>query len=201
MCTNSLSPLVLASLFALGTTLGFAQVPPPAGGVVRPAGPVSKNDPGYPTLQVESDWEVSQAAADQGVYRKALGAIDEYLRNKGHNPSGMTSLDYVKNISRNRQPTTKEFPGGVGTMYQTKIEVVLTPDVMRAVVAHERSLLAVTRMFWLGKLTLGALGLLAIAAIYFRLEDWTKGYYSTWLRILATTGGAAVVTGVVFSLS
>jgi hypothetical protein len=177
MCTNSLSPLVLASIFALGTTVGFAQMPPPAGGVVgKASGPVSKNDPGYPILQVESDWEVSRAAAEQGAYRKALVVIDDYLRSKGHNRSGFTSPDSVKNISRNTRVEPKEFPGGGGTMFQAKTEVVLTPDVMHTIVAHERSLLAVTRMFWLGKLPL-------------------------LLRVAATTGGAAVVAGVVFSLS
>ena len=47
-------------------------------------------------------------------------------------------------------------------------------------------------MFFLGKVLAGMVALLGGVAGYFRLEEATKGYYTTWLR-LGVAGLASAV--------
>jgi hypothetical protein len=51
------------------------------------------------------------------------------------------------------------------------------------------------RMGLLGKILAGLVALLAVVAGYIRLDDWTKGYYTGWLRLAAGGILAVVVTG------
>jgi hypothetical protein len=52
------------------------------------------------------------------------------------------------------------------------------------------------RMLWLGKIFAGVLVLLVAVAGYIRLDEWSKGYYSGWLRLVAVGLIAAAGVGV-----
>jgi hypothetical protein len=47
----------------------------------------------------------------------------------------------------------------------------------------------------LGKILVGLVALLAVVTGYIRLDDWTKGYYTGWLRLAAWGILAVVGTG------
>jgi hypothetical protein len=83
----------------------------------------------------------------------------------------------------------------LGTLEHITVVAELKPDAIRKFQKEARQQRASGRMVMLGK-GLGMLvALLAGLAGYFRIEEATKGYYTTWLR-LTTVGfiGAAATT-------
>lgn len=73
--------------------------------------------------------------------------------------------------------------------YRAVVTLRLTPESVSEIHRQKREFQAQGRMLWLGKLLAAFVGLLGAVAGYFRLEDLTKGYYTSWLRLGA--GGLA----------
>jgi hypothetical protein len=80
------------------------------------------------------------------------------------------------------------------------LKVVVNPETWKQIqkeirLAEDRKRLKVTksRMVFLVKLLAGIVALLVTAFGYIRLDEWSKGYYTKWLR-LAAVGCVATVT-------
>lgn len=100
----------------------------------------------------------------------------------------------------------KEFDNELGTMRKAYVRVVVTSDDFRAIHdhdvkyrKHQRLVLSQQRQIFLAKVLAGVVTLLVTLAGYFRLEEATKGYYTTWLRVAAAGLVALVVAGLLLA--
>lgn len=137
-------------------------------------------------LRIEGDWQTSREEA----FRKALEAAQEqvlaHLREQGWRVETRPTLQDVQTkMLRNQQEEERTFDNDVGRLRRFVLEVQITPEVRDHLLKQDRELRTQQRMLWLGKVLSGLVIFLAAAAIYFRLDEWTKGYYSTWLTVAA----------------
>jgi hypothetical protein len=82
-------------------------------------------------------------------------------------------------------------PDGTGPI-EAKVKVEITPKSVQELVTEARTERMHDRQFLLARLLAGAVAVLLVTAGYLRLEDATRGYYTTLLR-LAAVGLVAVV--------
>ena len=163
------------------------------------------------TLKVEGLWSSTEQEARQSAEEKAQVALQKHFREQGlavehlHAIVELRPVLARRGLDLNYTSEEKTFPDGVGLMHWIVLEVPVTPEVRPFLVEHDAKLRAALvqlnaqlrgreRMIWLGKILAGLVVLLAAAAGYFRLDEWTKGYYTTWLRV-GTAGfiGASIL--------
>src|SRR5262249_35020996 len=76
-------------------------------------------------------------------------------------------------------------------------EVEITNDVLTQAVRYEREQQVGGRMAVLGRVVALLVLVLGAAAAYIRADEWTRGYYTCWLRTLAL-GAVAAGAGAVW---
>jgi hypothetical protein len=81
----------------------------------------------------------------------------------------------------------------LGRLQHVHLRVQITDNNLAYMRGLDRQQRAEWRMLWLGKLLAGIVALLTAVAGYTRLEEATKGYYTTWLRLGALGFVSAVV--------
>jgi hypothetical protein len=130
--------------------------------------------------------------AEQDALEKAHKEVLDYLASQNPPVQWQPSPEYVsRNLVKHREeegPEQRE----IGPVYK----VTLTVDVgshLQDILKHDRHHRMEVRQLLLAKVLGGLVVLFAIAALYFRLEEYTKGYYTLWLRLAAL--GLAAVTG------
>jgi hypothetical protein len=130
--------------------------------------------------------------AEQDALEKAHKEVLDYLAGLNPPVEWRPSLDYVnRNLVRQREeegPEQREI-GPVSKM-------TLTVDVgshLQDILKHDRHHRMEVRQLLMAKVLGGLVVLLAVVALYFRLEEYTKGYYTTWLRLTAL--GLLALTG------
>lgn len=111
----------------------------------------------------------------------------------------------VRPIERSRKQMFEEerdFQGELGIMRRVSLKATLTPDQLKRIKAEDvkyrgeqRRLVSQGRQVLLAKVLAAVVALLGVLAGYFRLEEATKGYYTTALRVGAFAVVAAVVAG------
>ena len=101
-----------------------------------------------------------------------------------------TPLEWVPTTSylcwrRREELATEEndFGDSIGKMHRTILEVRLTPETQAEVYRSDREYRAQGRMAWLARMAAALVAMLAAVAGYFRIDEATKGYYTTWLRV------------------
>jgi hypothetical protein len=130
---------------------------------------------------------------------KLLETIAQRLESDLHLP-GPPPREFVANqqwvrVAKTERKTLEEKDPKYGDVLVITSDVELTPDGWRELGRLERADRSQSRM----ELAAGGLGLLTILlgaiAAYIRLDDWTKGYYSGRLFLLATlvVGGFGAV--------
>jgi len=97
----------------------------------------------------------------------------------------------------------KDFGAPLGTMYRVCLRVGIGPGVRDRFLDEEKVYQVQQRQKWaherqgqLAQILVGVVALLAAVAGYLRLEDATKGYYTTWLRLAAVTFLGLVGAGI-----
>ena len=70
-------------------------------------------------------------------------------------------------------------------MMEVRVKVGLTRELIEAAEAADRAETAVKRQMLLGRVVAGFVVAFGLAAGYLRLEEWTKGYATKLLRVLA----------------
>jgi hypothetical protein len=126
--------------------------------------------------QPPSDWVPSQA------YVRDLLSDDANRSGRGHGGS---------------RPMLKDDPlqFGVGKKYYYAGVFEVTPSLRTELLRHDRDYRVQQRMLWLSRLLVGLVAILAVVALYLRMDEATKGYYTGWLRVaaLGVLGGTALV--------
>jgi hypothetical protein len=149
----------------------------------------------YPT------WEVKRLGSDPDHAREEAlaGACVEVANYVRQNVPAMgdwnPSPDYLLSkrvISPIGEPEPTGAGGPIIGILEAKVKVELTRQVVQEMVGEARTERMHDRQLLLARLLAGAVAVLLVTAGYLRLEDATRGYYTTLLRI-----GAAGVVAVV----
>jgi hypothetical protein len=156
-----------------------------------------------PPLKIEGPPRLTLQEAWQAVETDAVVSLVKHFQDQGmtltHPPTMAELRPVLAGLPQWKYTVEqKVFDNPVGQlMYWIVLEVPVTPEVKNFLAQKERERRVQERMFWLGRVLAGLIVLLAAAALYFRLDDWTKGYYTTWLRLAAlgfiTTGVLALL--------
>ena len=140
-------------------------------------------------IKVEGAPQPTLQEAWQSAEAKALEELIKHYRDQGlplSRPPAMAELRPMLSRHWKYKEDQKVFAEPVGQlMYWVALDIPLVPEVQSYLVHKERDRLVQERMVWLGKLLAGLVVLFAAGGLYFRLDDWTKGYYTTWLRLAA----------------
>lgn len=150
-------------------------------------------------IVVEGEYQKSHEAAWRSFLEQAQVDIKEHLRERGIILDAPPTRELIENkmiVSKDREPEVRDFGGNVGVVRRFVLTVEITPEVRTLLAKQDREFRAQQRMLLLGKILAGVVVLLAAAALYFRLDEYTKGYYTSSLRWAAL----GVVTGFIVFL-
>jgi hypothetical protein len=138
----------------------------------------------------------------------------DYIRD--HLLADLRPEDYPQGDVKNLRPINRskhamleeerDFQGQLGPMRRIHLKVVLTPkqfdDIRRMDQQHrqqQRQVVSQQRQFFLARVLAGVVALLGTVVAYFKLEEATRGYYTTALRVGAIGVIAAVVAGLLLA--
>ncbi|MBV9125845.1 MAG: hypothetical protein JO112_21040 [Planctomycetes bacterium] len=150
------------------------------------------------TATVTGKGKTMQDAEDDAL-DEARSAVILYLRNQKPPVRWVPPQDFVsrKLVKEQHRAEPKkvepcdEFPNGLVEQYT--VQVAVTADLQREMADLARRAQMQERMLLLAKLLAVLVGLLGVAAGYVRLDEWSKGYYTGWLRLAAAGFVAAGV--------
>jgi hypothetical protein len=144
--------------------------------------------------EVEGRGQNKKEAKREAV-RKAWKAVVDYLRSLDPPVEWTPSLAYVGHRlgegTRRPEKDVKVLPDT--TVQYWTWPLAITADDLDEMRYQDRKDRMGERMLFLGKILAGILVLLIVVAGYVRLDEWTKGYYTGWLRL---AGGILVLFGV-----
>jgi len=139
-----------------------------------------------PVLKVEGRWQSTETDAWLSAEAQAQAMLADHFREEGlvfSKPATIQDLRPLLARQWKYTPESKIFPDGVGMMHRIVLEVPVTPDVRSFLIQRERDARVQERMLWLGKVLAVLVVLLTAATGYLRLDEWTKGYFTTYLVI------------------
>lgn len=148
-----------------------------------------------------TEFGLSAEDAEQVARKTARTEVKEFLRHQDpplvwRRPTDELDKFVVKDSVQTEEITEQEQKlRELGFRYRTTLKVEVKPrdyrEILEADYQHE-----LEQRHWLvGKALAGLVVLLGTVAVYFRLDEWTKGYYTTWLRLGAATLLASVLGG------
>ncbi len=139
---------------------------------------------GDPTIQpdgvacfaVQGEFRPSLASARESALQTAQERMREWLGKQNPPIRRVPSLETIRRemIRHEGPPQQEQILNQKDKMYKVTMEVVLHPKHVRGLRERDR---VVTGFWTLG----GLLGILGIAAVLFRIDEWTKGYLTHWL--------------------
>jgi hypothetical protein len=150
----------------------------------------------------EASWSVlgrgeTSKDAFQDALEEAQARVYAYLRQQQPPIEWMPPREYVREhlVKEQRPEPPKNFGAPVGVLRQVLLSVEVTPADYRAITRIDREYRMGQRLGWLARVVAGLVALLAAVAGYIRLEEWSKGYYTAWLRVGAVLFLGAVGAG------
>lgn len=106
-------------------------------------------------------------------------------------------LDEVKDrLVADQKETTVPIGEPIGDAKKIELKLRLEPDYVRQLAHRERNYRMAERMDGLARGLALIVAVLFAVAGYVRLDEWSKGYYTGWLKALAVLGVVAAGFGV-----
>jgi hypothetical protein len=192
-----------ATFQAVGGGVTVAQAPPADGGktAVKTPPAVSNKYPSWVLDENNADWKENWKASPQQSMDEAIALITvelgDYLRNQQPPIEWTPPPWFVENLVK-RSVTLNDkplagVPGAKKYRYEGTIQInaAVRADILR----HDREFRSQQRMLWLALVVAGIVALVSVVAVYVRMDEMTKGYYTGWLRVAAVgfLGGTALV--------
>ncbi len=193
-----LSGMLSAWIFLTVTTAPLSAARPTMAVSVTPPAP------GVPRLEVVGPRQLSLPEAWQAAEARAMEMLRERFQDEGLPVTHMPKMTELRPVLARYWKYKEENEFAKAPVNQTvhwvTLEIPLVPELKGLLLQKEREARMQERMLWVGRVLAGVVVLLVAVAGYFRLEEWTKGYYTTWLR-LATVGfiGTCVVALLLFA--
>jgi hypothetical protein len=139
----------------------------------------------------------SKDVAESLVLVHAQHELEAYLRTQTPRITRLPSKEYIQtHLLSNRHE--REDQGKVRISWEMKVGEKQYQDMLKDASREdkeEREAVALDRMTGLGKILAVVVAFLIALTGYLRLEETTKGYYTTWLRLGAISFVAAVGIG------
>jgi hypothetical protein len=172
----------------------------PRAGTARPSAPA--------VTTVRESWDVYGVAPNSDDAKKialdeARDKVVEYLAKLNPPMQWRPDAEYLQQnkMVTFSEPAEQEVGVEIGQKVSAKVEITSKTfadmqDQDRKYRADLRKLVSRDRQTLLGKILAGFVASLAAVAVYLRLDEATKGYYSLWLRLgsvalVATIGAGA----------
>jgi hypothetical protein len=195
--------MLLASLVVLGLVVtdvraGAARV------TIRPAvrgAPARLDEQKLFAQEIQGTWKGTREEALQNALEVAQVELGAYLRNQDPPVEWTPPLEYIRRHLVKDTPKYEEqkleepLDGRPVFKYQARVRVEMTARDQEKVFQEERKERARQRMLVLAKVVAAVTVLLAAVGGYVRLDERTKGYYSTLLRLAVVCLIAAVGAG------
>jgi hypothetical protein len=139
-----------------------------------------------PSWSVLGRGKTLQDAKDD-AYDKAWAGLLEYDESVRPPIEWRPSIEFVRAYLEKRwgPDTVEEFEDPVGAVVQIPLEVEVTPGARQLLADLDHELRVDQRMGIAGKLLAVVVAVLAAIAGYIRMDEWTKGFYTRWLRTAA----------------
>jgi hypothetical protein len=128
-------------------------------------------------------WGKTKEEAREDALKKIPSEVNANLAEQGVVLNWQPTPNFVRSLVKDWGKSESKDIEGVGPMEQIQLKVEITPHDYRQMVKMDREERAEGRMMFLGKVLAGLVALLVAVGGYFRLEEATKGYYTTWLRL------------------
>lgn len=143
-------------------------------------------------VKIIRSWTVSAMGetaedAEQAALEKAQDEVILYLRQQNPPVEWTPSLDYIRARlvkERNEEPIDKPIELA-GMVHKVRLNLEMDNQTASEILNQDRQLHVTQRMTMLAKVLGGILAVLIVLASYLRLEEWSKGYYTRWLRVAA----------------
>jgi hypothetical protein len=190
-------PIFVVSLLALMVLLASLRGPSSHAAPRPPRDDDRK--PAAENVKKTAPWKVTGYGktiqdAEQDALERAHKEVLDYLAGLNPPVEWQPSVDYVaRKLVKQREedgPKMREF----GPVYEMTLTIdVASNQQQQDILKHDRQHRMEVRQLVLLKIVGGLVALLAVVAVYFRLEEYTKGYYTLWLRLLGL--GLIALTG------
>ncbi|MBL8795285.1 MAG: hypothetical protein JNM56_15375 [Planctomycetia bacterium] len=151
-------------------------------------------------ITVEGEYQKTREAAWRAALEQAESDVQDYLRQRGMRLETRVPRELIEHKMLKGEPReeTRDFGGNVGEVRRFVLEIQVTPEVRALLAQQEREFRAQERMFLVGKVLALIVVLLAATALYFRLDEYTKGYYTSSLRWAALGVVAGFIVFLIF---
>lgn len=199
-----LSCLILMGFASLASadksTRQRATRPTAAAGQNAPSAP-ARPSPVVFSVRAKSDERSSEDAAKQEARERARKWLSRFLDGLSPYSHWSPSSSYIERKLLVEQPKVSAVDKRVGpdesvTMYVATAELSVSEHAWREMLRIVRHDEARQRQWFLAKGLLALLAFLGSTAAYYRLDDFTKGYYTRWLQVGAVTTVVLSLTGI-----
>jgi hypothetical protein len=137
-----------------------------------------------------------ESDAKKVALEQARQKVSDYLHDQYLALEWKPSLDYVqeKLVKGTGQPGTDKKLSDKLTLKSWVLPVTITERDYQDMLRLDRTVRAQQRMFWLGRILAGVVLVLTGVLLYLRLDEWTQGSYTAWLRLAALSllGGIGI---------
>lgn len=147
---------------------------------------------------VHTGFGVNEEDAYRSALEKARRDLAAYLAAQSPPIRWTPTIDEMEHVAHvAKEGGTKDFGRDVGEMYEAHVRVDLTAKDRALIAERDRSEQMEDRVWLALRILAAAVVVMAAVAGYVRLDDWSKGYYTTWLR-LGVAGAIAAACGLVW---
>lgn len=165
----------------------------------RPLAPPPGPEPTCKFEVTSDDWHKNHDDAWNDALKVAQSEIEKVWRSWRPEFAWTPSIAYVeRRFVRESRQEPKDFPNEVGPMVRVNLRVEINRADYRDMVKSARRAAAEKRLTLSAFLLAGCVAFLTFFSGYLHLNDWTKGYYTRWLRLGA--GVAIALAGVILAL-
>jgi hypothetical protein len=134
-------------------------------------------------------WGETKEQAKDHALEKVTERVEKYLRRQAPALEWLPSKEYISDhflkepAQRRRDKDAKVGLEDNVKCWEWAVEVA--PQDWKDILRRDRDVRVHARMALLGKILASLVVLLTVLVGYIRLDEWTKGFYSGWLRVAA----------------
>jgi hypothetical protein len=124
--------------------------------------------------------------ARQDALGKARNKVISYLLNRQPPIHWQPPDDFIqKKLVKVEKEAVREEAEPIGRYHEVTMHVEVTVKDLDEILRLDQQDRRGKQMLWLGEILAGVVALLLAIAGYIRLDEWTRGYYTGWLRLAA----------------
>lgn len=158
------------------------RAPPPTGATQTPL----EQKPIWTEKGIGETREQAMQIALERAHEKVIAYLHEQ-----NSLQWTPSLDYLRQkLVKNVKDEIPTYPDE-GLKHQVNLRVEVGPEEQKDILREERNYRVELRLTGLARVLGVLVALLATVAVYVRLDELSKGYYTAWLRLAAVTVVAA----------